>query len=140
VAAVLLLAVVPGVTWRFASTRAPNDVVSAWLSPGQVRDIGQATTTLTAGASCRLVRLQLETVAANYGSFSASLFEADGPEIAIWSQSRLGAADVNGKQAVVLTLPCDLLPENDYSVRLQGASPGREPEDLGRYGFRVLRQ
>ena len=56
-----------------------------------------------------------------------------------WAQDKLRATPVDGRPAVTLTLPCDLLPPEDYYVRLEGVSPGASPEPLGRYDFRVLR-
>jgi hypothetical protein len=140
VAAVLLLAVVPGVAWRIASSKAPQYVAGAWLSPGQVRDIGQQLPHVEIGAGCQLVRLPLEVASGRFASYSATLFETTDRETEVWAQHRLVASAVDGKQAVVLTLPCDLLRESDYAVRLQGVSPGQAPEELGRYSFRVLRQ
>jgi hypothetical protein len=140
VAAVLLLAVVPGVAWRIASLRAPQDVVGAWLTPGQVRDIGQQMPRVDIGAGCQMVRLPLEIGAGRFASYSATLFETTDRETEVWPARQLSSETVDGKLAVVLTLPCDLLRDADYAVRLQGVSPGRDPETLGRYSFRVRRQ
>ena len=140
-AAVLLLAVLPGLAWRFAATPAPQGiVVSTWLAPGQIRDIGQELARVKIGPDCQLVRFPLETVPAKYGGYSATLFDVTADEIQVWSQHRLSAAKVEGRLAVTLTLPCGLLSEGDYYVRLQGTSPGTDPVTLGKYNFRVLRR
>ena len=139
VAAVLLLAVLPGLTWRLASTRAPGDsVVSASLKSGQMRDIGQELTRVEIGRGCQMVHLRLEIVPPRHGSYSATLFNVTGDEIEILSQRQLAASSVQGKLTVMLTLPCELLREGDYYVRLEGASPGAAPVDLRKYAFRVL--
>jgi hypothetical protein len=140
VAAVLLLAVVPGIAWRFAVSQAPRDVVGAWLSPGQMRDISQSLVRLDIGAGCQLVRLPLETVARGDFRYSATVFDVTDGETEVWSQHQLSAGVVAGKQGVVLTVPCDLLREGDYVVRLEAVGPGSDPQALGRYSFRVRRQ
>ena len=58
----------------------------------------------------------------------------------LWTQDGLHAATVDGRSAVTITLPCEVVPPEDYYVRLEGVSPGAPPAPLGRYDFRVLRQ
>jgi len=60
--------------------------------------------------------------------------------MAIWSQHRLVGVPRDGSVAFRLTVPCDLLPEDDYWVRLSGLKPGAEPDPLDRYDFRILRR
>jgi len=137
VAATLLLAV-PAVVWRVAAARGPQGEVSAWLSPGLVRDVEGELTRVTLPPGCQLVRLQLDPGLAEHASYRATLHEVAGDEL--WAQDKLRAAPVDGKAAVTLTLPCDLLPPEDYYVRLEGVSPGAAPVPLDRYDFRVLRR
>ena len=136
VAATLFLAL-PAVVWRLAAARGPQADVSAWLSSGLVRDVGGELTRVTMPPGCRLLRLQLDPEGAEYPSYRVTLHEVSGDEI--WSQSRLTAGRIEGREAVTLTLPCELLAADDYYVRLQGVSPGADPEPLDRYDFRVLR-
>jgi len=136
VAATLLLAV-PAVVWQVAGARGPRGEVSAWLSSGLVRDVKGELTRVTLPAGCKLVRLQLDPGDGAHASYRTTLYEVGGAEL--WAQDKLTAAPVEGRPAVTLTLPCDLLPPEDYYVRLEGVSPGAEPEPLGRYDFRVLR-
>ncbi|MCK7472217.1 MAG: hypothetical protein MZU95_16735 [Desulfomicrobium escambiense] len=57
----------------------------------------------------------------------------------VWSQSRPDARPIEGRMAVTLTLPCELLPAGDYYGRLRGTSLGPGSRPLGRYDFRVPR-
>jgi hypothetical protein len=136
VAATLLFAL-PAVVWRFAPGRGPQGEVSAWVSPGLVRDVGGELTRVTLPPGCQLVRLQLDPGLAEHPRYRATLHEVSGDPI--WSQDNLRAKPVEGREAVTLTLPCELLGAEDYYVRLLGASPGADPEPLDRYDFRVLR-
>ncbi len=136
VAATLLLAV-PAVVWRVAAGRAPQGEASAWLSSGLVRDVEGQLTRVTLPPGCRLVRLQLDPGPAEHPGYRATLHQVAGAEL--WARDELHAASVDGKVAVTLTLPCDLLPPEDYYVRLEGVSPGVAPVPLARYDFRVLR-
>ncbi|HSD29558.1 MAG TPA: hypothetical protein VLL75_19805 [Vicinamibacteria bacterium] len=136
-AAATLLLAVPAVVWQVASARGQRGEVGAWLSPGLVRDIEGELTRVTLPPECQLVRLRLDPGLSEHPSYRATLHEVAGDEL--WAQDKLRAVPVDGRTAVTLTLPCDLLPPEDYYVRLAGVSPGAEPEPLGRYDFRVLR-
>ena len=136
VAATLLLAL-PAVAWRAASARGPAVPVSAWVSPGLVRDVEGELSRVTLQPGCQLVRLHLDTGPTPHASYRATLHDVAGAEL--WAQDRLHAATVDGRSAVTLALPCELLPPEDSSVRLEGVSPDAPPTPLGRYDFRVLR-
>jgi len=136
VAATLLLAL-PAVAWRAASARGPAAPVSAWVSSGLVRDVEGELSRVTLPPGCQLVRLHLDTGPAQQASYRATLHDVAGAEL--WAQDRLHAATVDGRSAVTLALPCELLPPEDYYVRLEGVSPDAPPTPLGRYDFRVLR-
>ncbi len=136
VAATVLLAL-PAVAWRVASSRGPEAPVSAWVSTGLVRDVEGQLSRVTLPQGCQLVRLHLDTDPAQHASYRATLHDVAGAEL--WGQDRLHAATVDGRTAVTLALPCELLPPEDYYVRLEGVSPGAQATPLGRYDFRVLR-
>jgi len=136
VAATLLLAL-PAVVWREASARGPGAPVSAWVSSGLVRDVDGELSRVTLAPGCQLVRLHLDPGPAPHASYRATLHDVAGAEL--WAQDRLHAATVDGRTAVTLALPCELLPPEDYYVRLEGVSAGAQPAPLGRYDFRVLR-
>jgi hypothetical protein len=137
-AAATLLLAVPAVVWQVASARGPRAEARAWLSPGLVRDVEGELTRVTLAPGCQVVRLQLDPGVPEHPGYRATLHEVAGD--VLWSQDRLRAAPVEGRVAVTLALPCDLLPPEDYYVRLEGVSPGAAPQPLGRYDFRVLRR
>jgi hypothetical protein len=137
-AAATLLLAVPAVVWQVASARGPRAEARAWLSPGLVRDVEGELTRVTLAPGCQVVRLQLDPGVPEHPRYRATLHEVAGD--VLWSQDRLRAAPVEGRVAVTLALPCDLLPPEDYYVRLEGVSPGAAPQPLGRYDFRVLRR
>jgi hypothetical protein len=136
VAATLLLAT-PALVLRLASPRGPQGEVSAWLSAGLVRDAGGELTRVTLPPDCQIVRLRLEAGPAEVLRYRATLHDVAGD--LLWAQDGLRAGPAEGREAVTLTLPCELLPAEDYHVRLFGASPVADPEPLDRYDFRVLR-
>jgi hypothetical protein len=136
-AAALFLVALPAAVWQLTPARAPQSDVSAWLSSGLVRGEGGDVARVAAARGCELVRLHLDPGGAEYGSYQATLHEVTGEEI--WSQNRIAAGPVDGRMAVTLTLPCQLLPPGDYYVRLRGVTPGQDPVLLGRYDLRALR-
>lgn len=136
-AAATLVLALPAVVWQLAAARGPQGEVSARLSPGLVRDVGGELTRVTLPPGCQLVRLQLDPGLTERPAYRATLHEVAGD--ALWSQEKLRAAAAGETTAVTLTLPCDLLRADDYYVRLEGLSPGADPEPLDRYDFRVLR-
>ena len=137
-AAVLLLVAVPGAVWQFASSRAQRDEVSVWLAAGLVRGASGEMKRVQIPAGCKLVRFHIESDGTEYKSYRASFSQVAGDEI--WSQANLNAGTIDGKVAVTVTLPSDLLAAGDYYLRLQGVSQRQELIVLNRYDFRVLRQ
>ena len=138
-AALLVLTLLPAALWRMAPGDATPAVVSVSLSPGLLRGAvtsGVARVNLPQG--CDVFHLDLHTGADAYATYSATVHEVSGEPI--WSQHRLTGAARNGGVSVRLTLPCGLLPENDYWIRLSGVAPGQEPASLDRYDFRLLRE
>jgi hypothetical protein len=136
-AAATLVLALPAVVWQLAAGRGPQGEVSAWLSPGLVRDVGGELARVTLPPGCQLVRLRLDPGLTERPAYRATLHDVAGDEL--WSQDKLRAAAVGGRTAVALNLPCDLLQADDYYVRLEGVSPGGDREPLDRYDFRVLR-
>ena len=111
-------------------------VATVWLSPGLLRDLGEVER-LRVPADSSLVRIQLDIGLDDYGTYRAVLNDANGDEL--WSQSKLAAASAGDKVAVTLTLPSELLPHGDYSIRLSGLSSSGDLELVGRYYFRVVK-
>jgi hypothetical protein len=131
-----LVLVVSGLRWQLAPPTS-EDEVSAWLSPGLVRGVGERVERVSIPAGCKLVRLHLEPDSSGFQSYHATLHLASGEEM--WSQANLPAATISNRAAVTLTLPAEVLSTGDYYVRLRGTSPGQEVVLLDRYDFRVLR-
>ena len=136
-AAATLVLALPAVVWQLAAARGPQGEPAVWLSPGLVRDVGGELARVTLPPGCQVVRLRLEPGLAERPAYRATLHEVAGDEL--WSQDKLRAAAVEGRAAVTLTLPCDLLRADDYYVGLEAVSPGGDREPLDRYDFRVLR-
>jgi len=137
-AAASLLVLVPGVIWQFAPGGRTPAVVSVSLAPGMLRDAGAEIARVVPAPGCQVMHLDLTAGSEPYSGYAATVFGVNGE--AIWSQHKLSGVRREGAIAVRLTLPCDLLPEGDYWVRLSGLSPGQEPAPLDRYDIRVLRQ
>jgi hypothetical protein len=139
-AAVFLLVVVPGAAWRLGSSRATGDrVVATTLGAGQFRGIDDSLPRIQVGPACQLVQLPLETTHQEYATYSAALFLVDDEASDVLSASRLTASKAQGRATVTLTLPCAMLTEGDYFVRLRGNLANGAPVDLEKFPFRVLR-
>ncbi len=137
-AALLVLTLLPAALWRMAPGDAAPAAVAVSLSPGLLRGVGASgVARVNLPQGCDVFHLDLLTGADAYASYSATLHEVSGEPI--WSQHRLSGAARDGGVSVRLTLPCGLLPEDDYWIRLTGVAPGQEPASLDRYDFRLLR-
>ena len=137
-AAASLLLLVPGLIWQFAPGGHRPAAVTVSIAPGLLRDAGGEIARVVPAPGCQVMHLDLTAGSELYSGYAATVFDVNGE--ALWSQHRLGGVTREGAIAVRLTLPCDLLPEGDYWVRLSGLSPGQEPAPLDRYDVRVLRQ
>jgi hypothetical protein len=116
--------------------------VSASLSTGLVRGATGELPRVELSSGCKLLRLSVEPDE-EHPRYRATLHEVDGDEI--WSQS-LASADVDGRTAVTVTVPCELLPAGDYYVTLGDAArpdassnPASVTATPSRANFRVLR-
>lgn len=134
-AAALLLLVLPVVTWQMGTPNRPAPDVREWLSSGLVRSVGGELKRVQIPSGTLLVRLRLELDGTEYSSYRAALHQAGGDEV--WSQN-LSATTIDGREAVELTLPAELLPPGDYYVRIRGVALQKDPVVLDRYDFRVL--
>jgi len=136
-AAAALLLLVPGVIWQFVPAGRGPAAVSVSLAPGLLRDAGGEIARVVPEPGCQILHLDLAAGGEAYAGYAATIYDVNGG--AIWSQHNVGGAARKGGTSVRLTLPCDLLPEGDYWVRLSGLAPGQEPAPLDRYDFRLLR-
>ncbi|HSL20150.1 MAG TPA: hypothetical protein VK886_01350 [Vicinamibacterales bacterium] len=135
-AAVTLVLLLPAAVWQFGPANSQREL-SAWLTPGLVRDVGGQVARVRVPADRALVRLRLETED-EYPRYRATLYDAEGPEI--WSHNGVDAAVVDGRRAVALVLPAILLDSRDYYVRLHGVSANGDLVLLNRYDFRVIKE
>jgi hypothetical protein len=134
--AALLVVVVGGVMWQLnPAGRAPETLAVA-LSPGLLRDAGVEIARVRPAAGCDVVHLDLAATGP-YAEYAATVHDVDGAPL--WAQFKLAGARRDGSLVLRLTMPCELLSEGDYWIRLRGLAPGQEPVTLDRYDFRVLR-
>jgi len=138
VAAGLLLAVAPIAVLQVGSGSRASAAVAVSLVPGLLRAAGHEIATIEVASACQVVHVELLAAADPFPAYSATVHDGNG--MAIWSQHRLAGVTRDGSVAFRLTVPCDLLPEDDYWVRLSGLKPGEEPDPLDRYDFRILRR
>jgi hypothetical protein len=120
---------------RQARAVTPNSVATAWLRPGLLRGPGEVERVAPPKDS-DLIRFQLDVGIDDYRSYRAALHNAGGDEF--WTQSKLGASDVNDTIVVTVAIPVELLPAGDYYYRLSGETTIGGLELVGRYHFRVL--
>jgi putative zinc finger protein len=80
-----------------------------------------------------LIVLDLVIDSPHYPSYQAVLLDARGREILRSADLRL-----NEREALSLGLSASLLTPGDYTVAVEGLTPGRRPEPAGRFSFRVL--
>lgn len=111
-------------------------IATMWLEPGGLIRGGGATQRLIVPSDAKLVHLLLDIGVDDYAAYRASLHDENLDEF--WSQSQLSAADFEGRVAIELVIPAELLPHGDFSIRLSGVTSGGELELAGRYPFRVL--
>jgi hypothetical protein len=137
-AAAVLVLLVPAVVWQFAPTGPRPASVAVSLVPGLLRAAGGEIVRVLPAPGCEVVHLDLTAGTEPYAAYAATVHDENGE--AVWSQHKLTGVARAGSVSVRLTLPCELLPEGDYWVRLSGLSPGQAPAPLDRYDFRVLRQ
>jgi hypothetical protein len=138
VAAATVMLAVPTAVWRFAGAGGPRTEVSTWLSTELVRAGGEVARVRIPASGCQLIRLHMDLGSIDYPFYRATLHEVTGGEV--WAQGQLKASRIDGRDGVAVTLPCDLLPEGDYHVRLHGLPPDGAPVRLHRYDVRVLRE
>ncbi|HVF48885.1 MAG TPA: hypothetical protein VNA19_02285 [Pyrinomonadaceae bacterium] len=142
-AAALLVFVFGGSWWLLTKSSGDDSasrrgtgagVFAVTLTPGLARDAG-ATKRLEIPSGTQTVRLQLETDGA-HATYEARLENFEGRELRRFDRL---TADSTGAGAVVnLDVPASLFERSDYQVRLRGFASGGEPEDAGRYSFRVV--
>jgi anti-sigma factor RsiW len=110
-------------------------MVAFALTPGGVRDSGTFNR-VTIPSGTRLVELKLELGDNRYQDYRAVL-ESNGSEILV--VNKLKPERIGPNQFIVLPVPANILPHEDYSLKLSGVSSAGEYDAIGNYSFRVLR-
>jgi hypothetical protein len=143
--ATALLLLVVGVTWIALKNRGrssnpggenPNTVLAVTLTPGATRGDG-AIERVVIPAGVETIRLQLNLPAAEYESYSAVVKVVGGREI--YAEDNLKAERSAEGLMVRVHIPAAKLKSEDYQLNLTGLEANRQPETVGRYDFRVLK-
>jgi hypothetical protein len=137
-AAAALLLVTPAAIWRLTPGPGQTAEITATLSRSDLlRDESGQLARVYISSTTTLIRLHL-LVGDTHERYRATLHEAAGLEV--WSQARLAVKTIDGRPAVTLVLPAELLSEGDYYVVLRDAADGGSTAGGDRYAFRLLRQ
>jgi len=89
---------------------------------------------LVIGSRTGSVRLRVSFEGQAYASYLATLQTVEGAQI--WQKAGLKAS---GK-AILIDIPGNLLAEEDYLLTLIGVSSQDQPEEIGKYSFRVVKK
>jgi len=119
------------------SDNSSDPVVALALTPGLVRDTGTLNK-LTISSDTLLVALRLELADQTYENYRVMLQDSQGSEICI--RNKVKPKRLGTNPFIILTFPADILPPDDYFLKLSGASKTGEFDPLGNYSFRVLRR
>ena len=125
---------------ELASVRAPQQseqssplIASLTLNPIQERDPRRAPRVVI-WPQTKLVRLNVNFDAQTYVSYHALLATAEGAQV--WQRAGLKSS----AKTVSLNIPANLLTENDYLLTLSGVPSQAQPEEIGKYFFRVVKK
>jgi hypothetical protein len=111
--------------------------VTASVSTGLVRSAAAELPRVELSTNCQLLRLAVEPDE-EHPRYAATLHEVNGLEL--WSQNNLTTSEIDGRTAVALMLPCEMLAAGDYYVTLRTATSPQPPAvGASRASFRVLR-
>jgi anti-sigma factor RsiW len=108
-------------------------VISLTLSPGLPRSSGKVNI-LPVASGVSTVLLLLKTGASAYSSYGVSLETPEGKQI--FQKSGLQAVRNGSGNVVCVSVPSSTLPRGDYILRLIGAKPDLQSEDVDAYSFR----
>jgi uncharacterized membrane-anchored protein YhcB (DUF1043 family) len=120
---------------ELARSNANQQVVIASLTlyPGLVRDPDK-TAKLIIGTEAQMARLRLNFEGKGYRSYRAALQTVEGRRV--WQKAGLKSMG----HSVTLEIPALILKGNDYLVTLTGVPLQGQPEEIGKYFFRVVRK
>ena len=85
----------------------------------------------------RMVQARLRVGPGDYRSFQATLQTVEGKKVL--SLSDLKEQRIDSERLVIVYLPTRILTPGDYHLSLSGLTQNGQPEYLGRYTFRILR-
>jgi hypothetical protein len=103
------------------------------LNPILTRDPDK-TARLRIGPQVTLARLRVSFDGQAYRNYRAILQTVEGAQV--WQRTGLKTA---GK-SVILDIPASLLTETDYLLTLIGIPAQGEPDEIGKYSFRVVKK
>ncbi len=113
-------------------------IVSLLLGAGLVRGGGEKKT-LTVPKGPVQIRLLLNIEETGVQQrYRAVILDPDGRQV--WSGKILSPTRAREAQFLVLRIPAQVLPENDYQLRLSSLTPSGELERVGDYYFTVLKK
>lgn len=143
--AAALLLLVAGITWMAVKNlrsgtqggeENPGAVLAVTLTPGATRGDG-AIEKVSIPARVETLRLHLRLPDAEYVSYNATVKAVGGQEIL--SVDNLKAETTTEGTVVRVQLPTAKLKTEDYQLNLSGQRANGQPEKVGRYDFRVLK-
>ena len=111
--------------------------VVSLVSGGGTRSAGSAVPKVSIPAGTGVVEFRLAVVETNYQSYIAEISPDQGSKTKVRSSTTL---QENGERSIVISLPADSIPPNDYRIELSGIRASGEPEFIDRYVFRVQPQ
>jgi hypothetical protein len=143
--AIALLLLVGGVTWialknlrgqNHPGEENPNTVLAVTLTPGALRGAGMLERVVIP-ARVEIVRLQLKLPTIEYVSYSAAVKAVGGQEI--FTADNLKAETTGEGLTLRVSIPAAKLNNEDYKLNLTGLDTNGQPEKVGRYDFRVIK-
>ena len=123
------------ITSKVALPNATGQIVPVSLSAERLRAVGGELTRVRLGRNSQAAVLVLDRVSFQFPNYRALVYHVDNDALVTEVNVTPGASP-----KIVLAINAELLPAGDYYLRLQGVSPGKDPEPLQRYDFRVLHE
>ena len=108
-------------------------VASIFLTPGSLRS-GGSSNQLTLQPHTRFVELKLLLERDDYRSYRARVNSASAE---VFNQRGLKPRKTGSGQILLLSIPSDRLPPDDYVVTVHGLTPSGQVESVSDYAFRV---
>jgi hypothetical protein len=110
-------------------------VVSLVLAP-PLRDAGR-TPTANLGADAKSIAARLELESSDFATYRVALTDSGGR--GLWQSGAVKPVTKGGRSFLAVTIPATSLKTQTYLMRVSGITPGRAPEIIGDYPFRVVK-